>query len=54
MFKRLFRNAIRNFVLQELLPAVTAETNARLKSDLEKAALEVALVVLKETLEKRL
>ena len=54
MFKKLFRNAIRNFALNELFPAVAAETKARLKSDLEKAALEAALVVLKEKLTEKL
>ena len=54
MFKLLFRNAIKNFVLNELLPAVTAETKAKLKTDLEKLALDAALEVLKEKVNTKL
>lgn len=50
MFKLLFRNAIKNFVLNELLPAVVLELNAKLTSDVEKAAAAAALEVLKEKL----
>lgn len=54
MFKMFIKNIIKNFVLNELLPAVSAELANRSASDLEKAAADVALAILKEKLAEKL
>ncbi len=53
-FRTIFKSAIKNFVLNDLFPVVASESRNRVSSDLEKAALEAVLVVLKEQLDKRL